>query len=84
MTGVILSCMVLLWHSSLVPVCVSQDGVMKAGPVALGAHVLGKPLIPWDGAEPAHPQVLGSTDTEWVSMGHSMTFLRALMTFPRV
>lgn len=55
---------------------------MEADPVALGAYVLGKPLIPWDGVEPAHPQALA--DTELVPMGHSMTFLRTLMTFPRV
>lgn len=27
--GVMLSCVVLLWHSTLVPACVRQDGVMK-------------------------------------------------------
>lgn len=60
--GVVLSCMVLLWHSTLVPACVSQGGVMEAGPVAPGAHVLGKPLISWDGAEPAHPRALADTE----------------------
>lgn len=79
--GVILSCMVLVWHSNLVPACMSQDGVVEAGPAALGAHVRGKPLIPFNGAKPAHPQALA--DTERVSMDHSMTFLRTLMTFPR-
>lgn len=55
---------------------------MEADPAALGAHVLGKPLISWDGVEPAHPQALA--DTEPVSMGYSMTFLRPSMAFPRV
>lgn len=80
--GRCLSCMVLLWHGTLVPACVSQDGVMEAAPAALGAHVLGKPLISWDGAEPTYPQALA--DTEWVSVGHSMTSQGTLTTFPRV